>query len=470
MVCMFMSTRLNSSTIKRLNKNSSLITTLLHQIFFIMKLNFFKYITLVALVLFSSSCRKEYLNPSTASEQSVVKDLNGILALCNGLQYRYSVGRQAPMYTVIVANGLTTREMRVLNAGNTEEDALGQGADRVLANNSVVTNLWEQNNLVKANAELILRNASSIGDAPTRNNVIAYASIFKALALGNMAQFWEQVTITVQEDATFSPNTDALREAIRVLEEAARSMSSTNNVINANFAARVAPGIDVANSVNALLARYYLQLGENDKALEAAGKVDLTKRSEFRFDDVSRNPIFDVALSNVNVVQPVDTLLGLPAALRPASNDGRTLFYLQSKTPTAGVWRGKGFFTANTAVIPVYLPGEMMLIRAEAFARKNQLTEAVTELNRVLTKTTDAFGIGAAQSAYRGDNTQAAILTEIYRNRCIELFMSGLKLADSRRFGREASPTNITERSRNYYPYPNNERDNNPRTPQNPAF
>ncbi len=432
-----------------------------------MQFKYLKYTFLAAALSLMGACQdEEFINPSTAAEQEVVKDVNGLLALCNGLQYRYSVGRQAPIYTVLVSNGLTTREMRVLNAGNTEEDALGQGNDRVLGNNSVITNLWGQSNLVKANAELILKNIGNIGDPATRNSVSAYAAIHKALALGALAQFWEQATVTTGEDARFSSSADALREAVRVLEEAA----ATNPAPSATFTARIVPGIDLVNTVNALLARYYTMLGDHDKAIAAANKVDLTKKSEFRFDDVSRNPIFDVAFSNVNVVQPIDTLLGLPAALRPASNDGRTLFYLQSKTPTAGVWRGKGFFTANTSAIPVYLPGEMLLVKAEAFARKNMLTEAVAELNKVLTKNNDAFGVNANLPAYSGENTQAAILEEIYRNRCIELFMSGLKLADSRRFGRTASPTNLTERNRNFYPYPNNERDNNPNTPQNPGF
>ena len=63
----------------------------------------------------------------------------------------------------------------------------------------------------------------------------------------------------------------------------------------------------------------------------------------------------------------------------------------------------------------------MLLIRAEAYARKNDLTNAVTELNKVLTKTTDVFGLGAGLPAYAGAQTAAAILTEIYRNRQIEL-------------------------------------------------
>jgi hypothetical protein len=43
--------------------------------------------------------------------------------------------------------------------------------------------------------------------------------------------------------------------------------------------------------------------------------------------------------------------------------------------------------------------------------------------------------------------------------------MSGLKLEDMRRFNRP-----LTERKRNFFPYPFQERDNNTSTPADPAF
>jgi hypothetical protein len=106
------------------------------------------------------------------------------------------------------------------------------------------------------------------------------------------------------------------------------------------------------------------------------------------------------------------------------------------------------------------------LIKAECNARKNLLNDAVTELNKVLTKKAagDVWGIGADLPAYIGPNTSDGILIEIYKQRCIELFLTGMRLEDSRRFGR----SNPAERSRNFYPYPLTERDNNSNTPADP--
>ena len=114
--------------------------------------------------------------------------------------------------------------------------------------------------------------------------------------------------------------------------------------------------------------------------------------------------------------------------------------------------------------MPIYLPGEMSLIIAEANARTNNLDAALIALNSVLTKKTDSWGIGADLPAYAGARTPEAILTEIYRNRRIELFMSGMALEDSRRFTRPAA-----ERSRTWMPYPAIERNNNTNTPDDPT-
>ena len=113
----------------------------------------------------------------------------------------------------------------------------------------------------------------------------------------------------------------------------------------------------------------------------------------------------------------------------------------------------------------------MLLIRAEAYARKGELDNAVTELNKVLTKTPaqDVFGLGAGLPAYSGPQTQEAVLLEILRNRYVELAFQGFRLSDNRRFGRPGPGEPGAERNRNFYPYPRTERENNANTPPDPA-
>ncbi len=420
-------------------------------------------VVLITVFLFAS-CNQEYLNPSSASQTQVVSDVTGLITLANGLSYKYSITRVSPNYTLPTTSGLLTRELVVLNAGNTDEQNLFQGGASVIGNNGVITNLWNQSNLIKSNADLILNNLAIVTDQGTKGALQAHAAIFKALALGNLAMFWQQAPVATTSKATFVDRIAVLNEAISILEAAGAELAKAP--ISAAFSTRIAAGIDYANTINALIARYALMAGNNDKAIAAANLVSLATsvKSEFRHDDLTRNALFETSFGNKNVCEPLNNKFSLPLALETPLSDGRIAFFF-SAGGTLNLGRAS-FFTSNSSVLPVYRAGEVTLIKAEAFARKNDLSNATTELNRILQKLPagDSYGIGANQPAYSGANTQGAILDEIYKQRCIELYLTGMRLEDSRRFGRPAS-----ERSRDFLPYPFSERDNNPNTPADPA-
>ena len=422
------------------------------------------------LTLGLGACNKEYQNPSTASQTQVVTSSDGLITLCNGLQYRYTTnGLLSVVYNATALGGLSTRELAILNVGNIEEYNVSLGGGSVNNSNGVVRNVWTQSQLVRANADLILANAGNAPDAGTRSGIVAYASIFRALSLGTLAQFFEQAPLTTGDNAAFVPRAQLLASAVTQLEAAATQLAATP--VSADFTSKIVPGIDLTNTLQALIARYSLEAGNYDKAILAAGRVDLTKKSVFNFDDNTRNPIFEVAFGNRNVFEPTDYSLGLTGALAPNSADQRLPFLMRA-APTATQNRGLAFYTANNAPIPVYLPGEMLLIRAEANARQNNLPFALLALNQVLTKTPaqDSYGLGAGLPAYAGAVTQDAILLEILRNRNIELAFQGFRLSDSRRFGRPGAGATGAERNRNFYPYPRTERENNSSTPTDPTI
>lgn len=414
----------------------------------------------IAMLSLTTACTGEYLNPGTASEQQVVTSQTGLIAMVNGLQYKFTTSRAGAIYASITADGLTTKQLKVLNAGNTDEVLLESGGTALINTNSIVTNLWNQAHLTKANADIIIANSNNAPDAGVKSGILAYAHTYRAIALGTLATFWEQAPIEVGKNATFSKREDVLKSAITSLETAASTISATPPT--AAFTGAVVGSVNISNTIQALLARYNLMLGNYDAAIAAANKVTESVKSGYNFDDVNPNPMFFNTFGNRNVTEPT-TDFGLPTALAPASTDGRIAFYYST---VAGNNLGRAsFYTSNTSTIPVYLPGEMTLIKAEAYARKNNLTDAVTELNKILTKKTDAWGVAAAGTDYTGDVSNAAILNEIYRQRCIELFLSGMRIEDSRRFGRPSS-----ERNRNYYPYPLSERNNNTSTPNDPTL
>lgn len=430
------------------------------------------YIFFTAAILLLISCDKEYLNPSTAAEEQVVNDVNGLISLANGLQYKYSVSRASPNYTLPTAAGLLTKELITLNAGNTDEQLLMQGGGSVQGSNGVLSNLWNQSLLVAANADIILENLDIVADQGTKGGLQAHAALFKALSLGNLAMLWEQAPITTGKNAPFVPRQDVLNEAISILEAASTELAKAplSLAFTSGMASRidVATGIDYPNALNSLIARYALMAGDYDKAIAAADLVLKTSRSGFRHDDGTRNALFETSFSNRNVTEPLDDKFGLSVDLQTPAADKRIVFFINS---TAGANKGRAsFFTANSATLPIYRIGEMYLIKAEALLRKSpsNVADAVTELNNVITKVAanDPLGIGADLPAYSGAMTADAVLLEIYRQRCIELYLSGLRFEDSRRFGMPTSERG----NRNFMPYPFTERDNNTSTPADPVL
>ncbi len=426
-----------------------------------------KKIALILIIALFYGCRSEVPNPNDPKLNIVISTETGLLALIVGAQARFTTTTVGGLYTSIVGSGLSARELRVINAGNADITALEAGGTSVAPSNPIVTNLWTNLNLVRLNGELLSNNVGIITEPNLNAGIKAYGNFYRALAIGTMAQFWTHVPTKSARNAVFATRQEALQEAITLLDQITDILNGVT--LPSTLTSAVGSDINLLNASRALSARYNLMLGNNAQALAKANLVDLTSRSSFAYDNVNPNPIFRFSFVTNNVFD-VNSNFGLSGALAPNPDDKRIAFYI---TPQAA--NGKGFFTTDFTRIPLYLPSEMTLIKAEALARTNQLSEAVTELNKVITKiaANDLFGVGADLPAYDGTGkTQDEILFEIYKNRCMELYMSGLKLEDSRRFNRpgptEPTPAN-RERNRNFYPFPLTERDNNPNTPADPA-
>ena len=427
------------------------------------------------LALFVSSmaitaCQKEYLDPSRVAAEKAYTTQQGLTAVAVGLQRTYSTGLTSQIYTTVTANGLTTNELRLLNAGNIPELQLSTGGGNVDGTNTLLRNVFSVSNKIIFDADNILSNAPNLGDKGVASGLIGYATIFKALAIGNQAMFWEKITAgtgTIATPATFIDRKAGYAQAITAINNALTVIQA--NPISTSFYVNVPEGIDILNTLNALKARYALFSGDYATALSAANMVDLTKRSFFKFEPTNPNPIFANITSTNNITAPIDSTLGLPLSIRPDLADKRIPFYTRISPTVAPRFRVNGFGATSTTNYPIYLPGEIILIKAEAYARMTppDLTNALIELNKVITKkpAEDPFGVGADLPPLTGTFTQAQILEQIYKHRSIELFMLGMRLEDQRRFERP-----VSERKRNFMPYPFSERDNNPNTPADPTF
>lgn len=430
----------------------------------IYKINIIATLVLASIVILTG-CKKDYADPSRATQEESLTTQRGLTAVVTGLQRVYSYGRGSTLYNKITINGLTTNELIVVNTGNTAEVQLAAGGNTVDGNHTMLTQYWTTCNKTIFEADNVLTNAPNLTDKNYASGLIAYANLFKALSIGDMAQFWEKVPTGIGTNVNFIDRVDGFKKAITLLDDGLAAIAA--NPISTSFTSNVPVGLDIKNTLYALKARYSLYAGLYPQALATANLVDLTKRSTFNYDAVSLNSIFEVATSTNNVVQPKDSTFGLIPVFAPSLTDGRVLFYTAINSVQAPRYRFNNFANAANAPIPFYIPGEMTLIKAECYARTNDSTTSKTFLNTAITKTaaSDPFGIGSSQPAINSFGSYAALLDEIYRQRCIEMYLSGNKLEDMRRFGRPNA-----ERKRNLMPYPTRERDNNPNTPPNPPF
>lgn len=419
--------------------------------------------TIVLLAL--SACKKEYTSPSAANSNQVFSTAAGMTGVVIGLQRTYTQANSIYYRTAIT--GLTTNELLIRNTGNISEAQFANGGGNVDGTNPALAAFWASSNKIIYDANQVITNAALLGDKGYASGLIAYATIFKVLAAGNLAMYWQNVPAAIGSNVTFTDRITGYGKAITDIDNALAAIQA--NAVSTVFTTNVPAGIDIVNTLHALKARYALFSANYTTALTEANAVDLTKRSAFIFDAVNPNPIYSNATSTNNIFQPIDSTMGLPVPIQPALADRRVPFYIAINTTIAPRFRINGFGAATTTASPVYLPGEITLIKAEAYARQStpDLNNALIQLNNVVTKTpaSDLFGVGANLPALTGTYTQSQLLTMIYMNRCIELYMSGLKIEDIRRFGRPDSET-----KRNFFPYPFTERYNNPNTPADPAF
>ncbi|MDN5203245.1 RagB/SusD family nutrient uptake outer membrane protein [Fulvivirgaceae bacterium BMA10] len=437
---------------------------------------------LVSCSLLFPACETEFANPNNPTEDVVLGTKEGLFALAIGIRRYYSV---TALRQVIEAPGITTRELGVTNTFlNINE--LARGGAELPGESGGITNPWVTLLRAKGMAESLIEgtNAVDVSDE-TRSGLLAYGNFFKAITLGYLIQMFEQVPINNSEggDAIFSDRATVLAESINLLEEARNTLTSTP--MSDEFRSTVLwEEINLLKSINAYLSRYNLIAGNYAESIAAAdavlGDASDPQNSFWVYDANNQNPIWNRTVNSADL--DPQTNFGLLGIYIPEATDGRVNFYLGASAGNANADAGGqplsemiGFFATSTSSIPVYLPGEMMLNKAEAYARQNQLGNAVTQLNLVRQKNDDPLGVNANLGAWTGDqNSQNDILEEIYKNRSIEMFLTGMRLEDSRRFHPnfqvplEANTTN--ERNRNFYPYPTVERENNPNTPPNPTI
>lgn len=435
------------------------------------------YIFLAATMLATSGCKLDYTNPNGPTDTEVLTTREGMITLSIGMKQYYST---TGVQTLFTAPGTTGRELKgVTTFTNILE--LDAGGTALPTFNGNVLGVWYSMLHTMGMADDLLINAPKVlaADEATKSGVIGFASLFKAMSIGGLATAFEQFPIQTDKSgkAVFVTRVAGLTAAVKLLDDAVASLAATPPP--ADFNTRVL-GTDIIllDCINTYRARYNMMLGKYPEALAAANAVNLTTKSQFNYSAQSPNPIQQQLLVAANFKPRAN--FGLPAGFVDAA-DGRLAFYLTTPDVVVGgenLKTIKGFFDAIDKPIPVYLPDEVRLLKAEAIIRSGgSLPDAKTQIDAVRTQAAgDPFGVNANLPAYSGAMTTDALLLEVYKQRAAELFLQGLRWEDNRRFGRPAPPTNVNpvpatfERNRNFYPYPDQERLTNPNTPADPAI
>jgi starch-binding outer membrane protein, SusD/RagB family len=427
---------------------------------------------MLGLILVSSSCTKlDQISPNSATDQQVLTTREGIIALSIGLRQFYST---VGLSNVLLLPAVTSREAKgVATFTNTLELEAG-GTALPTANGSLLS-YWSAMQREMSMCESIIDNAPKVTtiDAALLSGILAHAYLFKAAALSELGMAFEQVNLSTSatEPVNFLPRAQVFAESLRLLDLGVQAVAAT--APSTDFTTLVSgTEFDLINSLYAYQARINLIAGNYQAAIDAADLVDLSKKSAYSYSALSRNPL-DSIYHIVKSYAPRANF-GLPAGLYE-TGDQRLGFFLTAPGAVVNadsIVTLAGFGAAQTTSIPVYLTDEIKLIKAESILRLDgSATDAVNLINEVRTQTTgDPFGVNAGLPAYSGAMTKDDLLLEVYRQRCAELYMSGLKWEDTRRFNRPEPPADNSERNRIFYPYPDQERINNPNAPADPAI
>ncbi len=446
---------------------------------------------LILLILSLSACEKEFIDKNEVTEKAAYETPEAYQGIVLGMTKIFTT---STLKNIIKGPGLTAKEFGRANT-YVSTTQLSNGGKGITDDNPTVNGIWSGLHRSRGIAEKILSNIDKVTFVNADEGIAykAYAKFFKGLTIGYMSQYWEKVTLDndAENNAQFVDRLDGYQTAIDYLNDAEQSFTNNANA-TALINGLISSNFSVLDVIHILKARYYMELGQYQEAYDEANAVDLTTKSQWDYDGGAiKNPIYAQILdpgASLNYL-PLDQL-GMLSVHTLDVGDNRVNFYLENTVVMQDIdcgydlYNPVGFWSTDSSPIPVYLTGEVMLLKAEAKARLNgaaNLAEAVNLINDVRTKTSsaDPFGVGASLGVWTGNATnQQDVLDEIYRNYAAELYLEGLRFPIHRRFfpnyldnidWNQVNRCGL-ERVNNFYPYPDSERANNPNCPPNPEF
>jgi starch-binding outer membrane protein, SusD/RagB family len=381
-------------------------------------------------------CDMDLTDPNNPNRGDIVTSEAGLRELAVGLQATWGDELVDPVYIT----GLVTNEIgaivpafesyRRVDAGDPVDNDLGPSSET-----------WAGMFRVVAVANELLESVPQVPmDAGLASGMIALARLFKGMAFGALLQTYERIPLDVglhNLHPEFATRAAGLAAALELLESARQQIQNTPP--SATFNTQVlAPGFDLANTIDAMIARYALIAGDLPRAEAAALRVNLDVLSEFRFSATDPNPIWNMFYGSGNAFA-----LRAKQRFRLEAQPGdQRVDYWVAAAAVAGATGPLDHvarYQARDRSFPAYLPDEMRLIRAEIHARRGELLLALALLNEVRTPCSSPLNEPVAclpPLTLLDVPTQQAMLDRILLEREYELYLQGVRWSDLRRFGK----------------------------------
>jgi len=384
-------------------------------------------------------------NPNSPTQETALSSIDGIVATELGMQDQFA----ASVLSYVRAPALITDEWGTASKALAADQSLFTG-DAIDPSYGVVSDPYYNTYRVARTADVIIGSVPKLGglSAGFAAGLTANAKLFKAMALGMAAQQYAKLPIDAAPGgATPVPRAEVFAEVIRLLESARSDIGAVSDAELSGFTTRaLSPGVDLRNTIDAMLARYYLITGQYQSAFTAAGRVNLAKTSLLNYPGTEINPIYNYSVV-AGYVAPLKSWAQRPQA---DSADKRVPFWVDTlaappagNPPTLKLAQFNMFGHRNDP-FPLYVPGEMRLVQAEALMRlpnaATNLQPAIDLINQVRaevpTSTTPGAGFpDSTKLTIATLDTPDKVLAQIAHERRYELFSQGLRWEDIRRFG-----------------------------------
>ncbi|HEU4883801.1 MAG TPA: RagB/SusD family nutrient uptake outer membrane protein [Longimicrobium sp.] len=406
----------------------------------------------------AAGCSLDLTNPNAPPEEEVITTVDGMITLAVGLQSQYAEN----VNIFLRAPSLVTDEWGTRPIALPADVSLVTGSPD--PSFGVVSDPFAAGYRIARTANILIDNAPQVElGTGLRAGITSLSRLMKAMALGNLYMQYEQLPANAGNAALPQPRAEVLDSVIALLEAARADVLNVPDADLAGFRTRVlGTGFDLRNTIDAMLARYYLLDGRYQPAIDAAGRVNLGVLSVLAYPNPGANPIYNYsAVSRYTGTRKVFFAQAEAGDQRPAYWALRTAG--STGTPDS-VFDFRKYGARNDAY-PLYLPDEMRLIQAEAYTRLGNFAAARTRINEVRTQAVGG-GLDEPRAALpaldvAALDTEAELLTQILYERRYELYAQGLRWEDLRRLSAYTS----IHPSMPFLPYPQSECDRNPADP-----